>query len=239
MYGTDCILELTENDQRKDKKLMKNYRAVIFDLDGVLCSTDRYHYLAWKQLADKYGLFFDEEINNCLRGVSRVESLEIILERNNETSFSMIHKNRMLEEKNTVYCQLLEDMSEQDLTDEVKKTLGELRSAGVDMAVGSSSKNAKFILEKIGLGNFFEAVSDGTNIIHSKPDPEVFLKAAEMLGYQPMDCLVVEDAAAGIEAASRGGFDSAGLGEAALCSRTTWPLKRFGELCLLAQKKEK
>lgn len=212
---------------------MKIYKAVIFDLDGVLCSTDSWHYEAWKELADKYHLFFDETVNNRLRGVSRVESLEIILEENRGKRFDAEQKHRMLEEKNTAYRRLLERMSPGDLTEEVKTTLAVLKSAGLRLAVGSSSKNTGFILKKIGLENFFDAVSDGTMIVNSKPDPEVFLKAAGMLELRPEECLVVEDAAAGIEAAVRGGFDSAGLGEAASCRDTTWPLGHFGELCLL------
>lgn len=209
---------------------MKQYRAVIFDLDGVLCSTDRCHYSAWKKLADQYHLIFDEKMNNRLRGVSRRESLEIILKENQADSFDETEKSAMLEEKNTVYRGLLENMSPEDLNEEVRITLKNLRAGGLKLAVGSSSRNAQFILEKIGLGEFFDVVSDGTNIQHSKPDPEVFLKASEMLGLAPEECLVVEDAAAGIEAASRGGFDSAGLGEAALCRKTVWPLQSFGEL---------
>lgn len=217
---------------------MKNYRAVIFDLDGVLCSTDRCHYSAWKQLADRYDLSFDEAVNNRLRGVSRVKSLEIILEHNPEKSFSPAERARMLEEKNTVYRSLLENMSQEDLSGEVRTTLKALQACGLKLAVGSSSNNAKLILKKIGLENFFHAVSDGTNITRSKPDPEVFLKAAKMLGFPPKDCLVVEDAVAGIEAAAQGGFDSAGLGEAALCGKTTWPLSHFGELGALSGKRK-
>lgn len=217
---------------------MKNYRAVIFDLDGVLCSTDRCHYLAWKQLADKYKLCFNETVNSRLRGVSREESLELILENNRERNFDALQKTRMLEEKNAEYRALLENMSPEDLSEEVHTTLETLRVCGLKMAVGSSSKNAKLILKKLGLEDFFDAVSDGTNIRRSKPDPEVFLKAAEMLGISPQECLVVEDAAAGIEAANRGGFDCAGLGEAARCIKTTWPLRCFGELNRLAEKKK-
>lgn len=213
---------------------MKNYKAVIFDLDGVLCSTDRWHYYAWKELAEKYNLSFNETVNNRLRGISRMESLEIILQENREKTFDAEQKSRMLEEKNTAYCSLLEHMSPKDLSEEVKTTLAVLKTAGFKLAVGSSSKNTRFILEKIGLDNYFDAVSDGTNIVRSKPDPEVFLKAAEMLSLLPENCLVVEDAASGIEAAVRGGFDCAGLGEATSCRDTTWPLNCFGELCLLA-----
>ncbi len=188
-------------------------KAVIFDLDGVICFTDKYHYIAWKKLADKNGIYFDEEINNRLRGVSRMDSLEIILERA-EREYSLEEKEAMAAEKNATYVELLKEMSPADLSDEVKNTLEELRTRGYKLAIGSSSKNTKMILGQIGLGDFFDAISDGTNITKSKPDPEVFLKAAEFLGEKPGDCLVVEDAMAGIQAAFDGGFESAGLGEA-------------------------
>lgn len=205
------------------------YKAVIFDLDGVICFTDKYHYLAWKLLADKIGVYFDEDINNRLRGVSRRESLEIILE-GGEKSYSEEEKQEMLDFKNEQYVSFIQDMSDKDLSEEVKDTLDVLRSKKYLLAIGSSSKNAKTILQRLGLENYFDAISDGTNITKSKPDPEVFLKAAEFLGVSPTECLVVEDAKAGIDAAVAGGFDSAGLSEAAEYERTTYSLKNFGEL---------
>lgn len=205
------------------------YRAIIFDLDGVICFTDHYHYLAWKQLADSMGIYFDEIINNRLRGVSRMESLEIILEKYNG-SLNKEEKEALAEKKNTVYKELLHQMSERDLSIEVKETLDVLRENGCKLAIGSSSKNAKFILERLGLKDYFDAISDGTNIEKSKPDPEVFLKAAEFVGCNPEECLVVEDALAGILAAHNGGFHSAGLGEAAESEYVTYPLKTFHDL---------
>ena len=204
-------------------------RAVIFDLDGVICFTDQYHYQAWKMLADRLGIYFDETINNRLRGVSRMESLEIILERANRR-YSQEEKDAFAAEKNASYVQLLQKMSPADLTDEVKETLLALRKAGYPLAIGSSSKNTKRILSCIGLGDFFDAVSDGTNITRSKPDPEVFLKAAGMLSLPPSECLVVEDARAGIQAACAGGFPSAGIGEASEAPDTTYPIRSFGDL---------
>lgn len=206
-----------------------NYKAVIFDLDGVICFTDKYHYLAWKKMADGMGIYFDETINNRLRGVSRMESLEIILERY-DRELSREEKQALAEEKNKTYVELLGQMTEKDLSSEVKETLDSLRERGLKLAVGSSSKNAKFILERLGLKDYFDAVSDGTNISRSKPDPEVFLKAAEFLHTAPADCLVVEDAKAGIEAAKAGGFDSAGLGEAANCEEVTHAMNSFSDL---------
>ena len=204
-------------------------KAVIFDLDGVICFTDKYHYQAWKALADRLGIYFDEIINNRLRGVSRMASLDIVLERA-ARAYSQEEKDAFAAEKNATYVELLQQMSPRDLSDEVRETLNALRAGGYKLAIGSSSKNTKLILSRIGLGDFFDAISDGTNITHSKPDPEVFLMAAEMLSLDPAECLVVEDAKAGIQAAHAGGFKSAGIGEAAEHPDCTYPIASFGEL---------
>ena len=212
---------------------MGKYQAVIFDLDGVICFTDQYHFRAWKAVADKLGIYFDETINNRLRGVSRMDSLEIILERYDGT-LSDAEKSALAEEKNDLYRELLANMSPSDLSGEVKRTLDALRAAGLKLAIGSSSKNTKFILGRLGLDGFFDAISDGTNITRSKPDPQVFTMAAEFLGLPAKDCLVVEDAEAGIRAAVAGGFDSAGLGEAAACGLATYAMDSFGDLVKIA-----
>ena len=204
-------------------------KAIIFDLDGVICFTDKFHYKAWKKLADKNGIYFDEEINNRLRGVSRMDSLDIILEKADK-KYSAEEKEAMAAEKNASYVELLKEMSPKDLSDEVKSTLEELRNRGYELAIGSSSKNTKMILGQIGLGDYFDAVSDGTNITKSKPDPEVFLKAAEFLKEDASECLVVEDAKAGIQAASDGGFKSAGLGEATEHPSVTYKMNGFKDL---------
>ena len=208
---------------------MGKYTGVIFDLDGVICFTDKYHYQAWKRVADKLGIEFNETINNRLRGVSRMDSLEIILERYDGT-LSQAEKEALATEKNDLYRQLLSGMSPADLSPEVKETLDALRAAGLKLAIGSSSKNTKFILERLGLSGYFDAISDGTNITRSKPDPQVFLMAADFLGMKPESCLVVEDAQAGIQAARAGGFDSAGLGEAATCGKATYAMDTFAQL---------
>lgn len=209
--------------------MSKKYTGVIFDLDGVICFTDHYHYLAWKTVADKLGIYFDEVINNRLRGVSRMESLEIILEKYDKP-LTEEEKTALAEEKNGVYKELLKNMTENDLSDEVRETLNTLRSCGLKLAIGSSSKNTQFILERIGLKGFFDAVSDGNNIKNSKPDPEVFLKATDFIGEKPENCLVVEDAYAGIDAACAGGFDSAAIGDAAGYDKTTYKMQTFKEL---------
>lgn len=205
-------------------------KAVIFDLDGVICFTDRFHYQAWKALADRLGIYFDEKINDRLRGVSRMASLEIILERATE-AYTQEQKEAFAEEKNNTYRELLKNMSPADLTDEVKNTLIELRSRGYKLSIGSSSKNTKFILERIGLGDFFDAIADGTDITHSKPDPEVFLCSAKKIGMDPADCAVVEDAKAGIQAAKAAGMTALALhGDAENCGEEDYNLVNFADL---------
>jgi beta-phosphoglucomutase len=206
------------------------YKAIVFDLDGVICHTDHYHYLAWKQLADKLGIEFNEKINNRLRGVSRMDSLDIILEKWKGEPFSEEEKLKLAEEKNASYKELLKQMSTKDLSNEVKETLEHLRTRGLLLAIGSSSKNTRFILGQIGLDGFFDAISDGNNITKSKPDPEVFLKAADYLKLKPSECLVIEDAKAGIDAAKAAGMDSAAIGDAFGYSQATYNLFTFSKL---------
>lgn len=208
---------------------MKKYNAIIFDLDGVICHTDKYHYEAWKKVADELGIYFDEEINNRLRGVSRMESFEIILERYSGT-MEEEEKVLWITKKNDIYKELLKNMNPSDLSAEVKETLDGLRAAGLKLAIGSSSKNARFILGQLGLGDYFDAISDGNNITKSKPDPEVFIKAAEYIGEEPDKCLVVEDAKAGLKAAIAGEMDCAAIGDAVLCGLGTYNLITFSEL---------
>lgn len=207
------------------------YKAVIFDLDGVICHTDRFHFTAWKQIAQTLGLHFDKALGDKLRGIGRMESFEIILEHNHK-SMSYKDKARYIGQKNDLYRSLLANMTPKDLDDDVRRTLDALRAAGCKLAIGSSSKNAKFILERLGLKSFFDAVSDGTGITHPKPDPEVFLKAAEGLRLPPGDCLVVEDAQSGIAAAAAGGMDSAALGDAANSPQATYRLTRLSDLLM-------
>ena len=206
------------------------FQAVIFDLDGVICFTDEYHYRAWKAMADGMGIPFDREINNRLRGVSRMASLEIILEKYQGPALSQEEKERLAQQKNELYRESLHEMSTADLSEEVKETLDGLRKMGLRLAIGSSSKNTPFILGQIGLTGFFDAVSDGNNITRSKPDPEVFVKAAEMLGIPPENCLVVEDAVSGAEAGHAGGMKVACLGDAAKNRAGDWNMNSIREL---------
>lgn len=188
-------------------------KAVIFDLDGVIVSTDDCHYKAWKKMADEEGIYFDRTINDRLRGVSRMASLETVLERSAK-KYTDNEKLRLAERKNEYYKELIKELAPNDILSGAKELLEALRAKGIKLAIGSSSKNTPIILERIGLGDYFDAVSDGNNIVNSKPNPEVFLKAAQMLGIRPSECIVVEDADAGIEAAKAGGMYAAAVGAA-------------------------
>lgn len=206
------------------------YDGIIFDLDGVICSTDEYHYLAWKKLAEKLEIKdFTKKDNERQRGVSRMESLEVVLEKTDK-KFTQEEKVALATEKNEYYKQMLAQMSKKDLADDVKDTLDAIKAKGIRIAIGSSSKNAKFILSRIGLLDYFDAISDGDNITRTKPDPQVFTMAAEFLGLDPSRCLVVEDAEAGIMAGKTGGFDTAALGSATKCPYATYRLSTFSDL---------
>lgn len=208
---------------------MSNIKAIIFDLDGVIVSTDHFHYLAWKTLADDLGIFFDETINNKLRGVSRMESLEIILRSGNMT-LSNEEKVRLTEKKNDIYKVLLQQLTPQELTPDVNDTLHALKDMGLKLAIGSSSKNAKPILSLIGLEGFFAAISDGNNISNSKPDPEVFVKAAEYISEKPENCLVVEDAIVGIIAGQKAGMKTIAIGDARNSEIADYRVNKFSEI---------
>ncbi len=208
----------------------KMIKGFIFDLDGVITSTDEFHYLAWKKLAEQLGINnFTKEDNLRQRGVSRMESLEVVLEKSDKT-YSLEEKKALADYKNSIYKALLEKMDSSYLSDEVKTTLEALKKKGYRLAIGSSSKNAKYILYKLGLDDFFDAVSDGNNITKSKPDPEVFLKAKDMLGLKACECVVVEDAISGIDAANSGGFYSVGIGPASHYKKACRRIKKFSSL---------
>lgn len=208
-------------------------QGVIFDLDGVICSTDEFHYLAWKALADKEGIPFDRKTNNLLRGVSRMASLEIIL-RKATRSYSEEEKAALADYKNELYRGYLKQMTPADLDPNVLKTLQTLKEKGVRIAIGSSSKNTKTILTNLGIIDVFDAIADGNDIQHSKPDPEVFLVAAKKLGLEPSSCVVVEDAFAGIEAAKRGGFAAAAIGDAAKDPDADYVLSALSDILPIA-----
>ena len=211
---------------------MKQFDAIIFDLDGVICYTDEYHYRAWKAIADSIGVPFDRTVNNRLRGVSRMASLDIILEQS-PCPFSQAEKDALADQKNELYKQFLAEMTPADLPSEVKETLDTLHKKGYLLAIGSSSKNTPFILQQIGLAGFFDAISDGNSITHSKPDPEVFVKAAQMLHTEPSRCLVIEDAVSGAQAAHAGGMKAACVGDASKESAGDWNLSGVKDLLKL------
>lgn len=206
-----------------------NLQAVIFDLDGVICRTDHLHYLAWKTLANRLHISFDEKRNNLLRGVSRMKSLDIVL-GSSINDFSPEEKIKLAEEKNEIYRSLLQGLSPADLSPEVVVTLNKLREMKLLLAIGSSSKNTRSILENVGLGQFFDAVADGTQIHCSKPDPEVFLLAANLLNVAPENAIVVEDATVGIQAAKNGNFCAVGIGASAKCSYSDYHINNFSDI---------
>ena len=210
---------------------MNSIKGLIFDLDGVLLSTDRFHFLAWKKLADRMGINFTEKDNERLRGVSRMESLEIVLSLSAAPlSLSDEEKLALATEKNEVYREYLKKLTPADVSDEVRETLAALSAKGYPLAVGSSSKNTRFILAQTELTDAFDAIADGNDIKNSKPDPEVFLKAAELIGIAPADCAVVEDAEAGLEAANRGGMLSIAYASAIDCPLGKVKLHNFSDL---------
>ncbi len=209
-------------------------KGFIFDLDGVIVSTDEYHYQAWKAMADAENIYFDRSINNRLRGVSRMESLEIILERA-QKCYTAEEKLALAEKKNEIYKSLLTGLTENDRLEGVTQTLEALRQRGYLLAIGSSSKNAPQILRNIGYEGFFDAVSDGNNIHRSKPDPEVFIKAAQMLGLPESTCYVVEDAKAGVDAGCAGGFETIAIGDAASYEKADHSIACFAQILEIAR----
>lgn len=186
--------------------------ACLFDLDGVVVDTAKYHFIAWKALAEELGFEFTLEDNERLKGVSRMQSLEILLEIGN-MRFSDREKLEMAEKKNALYVSYIEKMTPDETLPGVEKFLQELREAGIRIALGSASKNAPMILERIQLSEMFDAIVDGNSISEAKPNPEVFLKGAERLGVLPENCVVFEDAIAGIEAAQNANMYSVGIGD--------------------------
>lgn len=191
---------------------MTNKKAFIFDLDGVIVDTARYHFLAWQKLAQKLGINFTPEHNEHLKGVSRVRSLDIILELGNLQA-SQEDKNKWLVEKNEEYLSYLVDMNQDELLPGILTTLEFLKENGQYIALGSASKNARSILEKTDILHFFDAVVDGNDVSNAKPDPEVFLRACQLLFVSPEDSIVFEDSVAGIQAANSARMKSIGIGD--------------------------
>ena len=188
-------------------------KLCIFDLDGVICDTAKYHYLAWKELADEMQIPFTLKDNERLKGVSRMVSLEIILSLGQQEDLSDEDKEALATRKNGRYVEMISQMEKDEILPGVKEFLGELRERGIKIALGSASKNTGIIMERLGLRESFDYIVDGTMIVNTKPDPEVFVKSMEYYGLQPEECIVFEDAAAGIEAGHRGGMRCVGIGK--------------------------
>ncbi len=191
---------------------MSKIEACIFDLDGVIVDTARYHYIAWKEIARELGFEFSELHNERLKGVSRMTSLDILLEVGNIV-LNDGQKQKMAEKKNNRYVSLISQMSPDEILPGVVDFLKQVRSEGLKTAIGSASKNTPLILERLDLIKFFDAVIDGNKVSQAKPNPEVFIKGAFALNVLPGNCVVFEDASAGIEAAVNGGMMSVGIGQ--------------------------
>lgn len=190
---------------------MNRYKGLLFDLDGVLVDTAKYHFLAWKRLAEELGIPFTEQDNERLKGVSRMRSFEIILEIGGVT-MDAAQKEAMCAKKNAWYVEYISQLQPEELFDGVHSFLTDARQKGYKLALGSASKNSRIILERLKIAELLDTVVDGTLVGNAKPDPEVFLKGAELLDLAPVECVVFEDAAAGVEAAHRGGMPAVGIG---------------------------
>lgn len=206
-------------------------KACLFDLDGVIVDTAKYHFLAWKELAADLGFEFTEEHNERLKGVSRMASLDILLEIGGK-NVRQEEKERMASSKNERYVSLIKKMTPDEILPGVIRFLNELKNAGIKTAIGSASKNAPLILKRLKLDSYFDAIIDGNKVSHAKPDPEVFLKGAEALGLEPSECVVFEDAAAGVEAALNGNMKCIGIGEKTVLAKANKVIPGFENFSL-------
>jgi beta-phosphoglucomutase len=208
---------------------MNNKKAFIFDLDGVIVDTAKYHYLAWQKIANELNIDFTLEHNELLKGVSRVRSLDIILELG-KVEASQEDKDKWLVQKNEDYLSYLVDMDESEILPGVFPVLKFLKKNGQPIALGSASKNARPILEKTGILSYFDAIVDGNDVTNAKPDPEVFLIAAKLLNISPDDAIVFEDSVAGVQAANIGNMTSIGIGSATVLHEAKYIFKDFTEI---------
>lgn len=212
------------SERRKKLKI----KGAIFDLDGVLVDTARFHYLAWKEIADELGIEFTEIQNERLKGVSRMASLEILLEIGH-IELSKQEKEKLAEKKNTRYVQMLQKLTPSDTLPGVRQLLETLRGNGVRIALGSASKNAHFILEQLEIKSLFDVVVDGNVVSKAKPDPEVFLLGAQGMGLRPEECVVFEDSVAGIEAGNTCGMYTVGVGSPEILGEADQVVLNLGE----------
>jgi beta-phosphoglucomutase len=205
---------------------MKKEKTFIFDLDGVIVDTARYHYQAWQKLAQELGVDFTPEHNEQLKGVSRVRSLDIILELGNLEA-TQAQKNVWLHQKNQDYLSYLVNVDESEILPGVMAVLLHLKEKNQKIVLGSASKNARPILEKTGILPLFDAIVDGNDVTNAKPDPEVFMQGAVKVGSTPLDCIVFEDSVAGVQAANIASMTSVGIGEAAVLKEAKFVFPSF------------
>lgn len=205
---------------------MTKIRGLLFDLDGVLVDTAKYHYLAWKSLADSLGIAFTERDNERLKGVSRMESFEIILEIGGRT-MTQEEKEACCTRKNDIYVEYIRHLREDELFPGVREFFASAHETGYQIALGSASKNSMLILNGLGIADMFDAIIDGTKVSRAKPAPDVFLEGAKALGLEPQECIVFEDAVAGIQAAHRAGMHAVGIGTCTALPEADIVLKGF------------
>lgn len=204
-------------------------KACIFDLDGVIVDTAKYHYLAWKRLAAELGIELTEEINERLKGVSRMESLDIILKLKGLT-LSATEMEELADKKNKWFVEYINGMNPNEIFDGVKELMQQIRTHKIKIGLASSSKNAIAVLKLLGIQSEFEVVIDGTMIQHTKPHPEIFQRAAAELGLAPVDCIVIEDAEAGIESAIRAGMKCVGIGSPQQLGKANLVVSKISQL---------
>ncbi|MDR1549280.1 MAG: beta-phosphoglucomutase [Hungatella sp.] len=208
---------------------MRTIKTCIFDLDGVICDTAKYHFYAWKTLADRLGIIFTHKDNERLKGVSRMESLEILLSLSDKI-YTTGEKFVFAEEKNKNYVDYITKIGKDEVLPGVTEFLEYCREQGIKTALGSVSRNAETILKRLELEPYFDAVIDGTKVVNAKPDPEVFLKGAAETGAKPEECVVFEDAFTGIQAAKAAGMPAVGIGDAKVLSNADFVIRGFEEI---------
>ena len=212
---------------------MRKLEGVIFDLDGVITDTAEYHYLAWKQLGEELGIPFDREFNEKLKGVSRRDSLELILKHGNkEHGFSYEEKEALATKKNNHYAELIKQVTPRDLLPGIIDLLNELKAAKLKVAMASASKNAFTVTKSLGIIDYFDHIVDAAKVEKSKPDPEVFLKAAKAIGVSPKNCVGIEDADAGVVAINDADMVSIGIGDEGVLGHADIVLSSTDELTL-------
>lgn len=211
-------------------------KAIIFDLDGVIVDTAKYHYIAWRKIANDLGFDFSEKENENLKGVSRVKSLEYILEKGN-VKLPQTEIDKLLFSKNEHYLSLISNMNESEMLPGIKELLHDLHDEKIPFALGSASKNARRILKALQLTHLFKAIVDGTDVSKAKPDPEVFVIAAQKIRYESKNCIVIEDSKAGIQAANTVNMISVGIGSKDILGEADYVLKGTEQLTISFIKK--